>query len=301
MIRYIFCGLAFLLSAMAFASWAQCQQDVTVKPQRIVSINLCADQILLDLVSRDRIMALSHLAADPSVSPAFEAARGIPATRGEAEVVLGFDPDLIIAGQSSTTATVALLERVGRSVVKVPLVSDLEAVRRLVRRVAAAVGEGERGERLVVDFDRRLAASSAYPSARSSESSAPRALTYQVNGLASGTGSLMDAVLAIAGFRNHAQSLGLGAGGTVPLEALLANPPDLLILSGPVDEYRTAVAENLRHPALAALQRTIPSMILPWRTWLCGTPHIAGAIEHLVQARTHLLLRRTTPNNSEPP
>ena len=33
-------------------------------PQRIVSLNLCVDQILVDLVALGRIAALSHLAAD---------------------------------------------------------------------------------------------------------------------------------------------------------------------------------------------------------------------------------------------
>ena len=35
-------------------------------PRRIVSLNLCTDQILLDLVPRDRIAALSELVADPA-------------------------------------------------------------------------------------------------------------------------------------------------------------------------------------------------------------------------------------------
>lgn len=264
------------------------------KPQRIVSINLCTDQLLLDLVARDRIQAVSHLAADRNVSAAHAAARGLPTTRGEAEIVLGFDPDLVLAGTFSTPATVALLERIGRRVVKVGLASDLDGVRQSVREVAMAVSEVERGEAVIAAFDQRMAAVAAKSTTTASGSTAaeaaanPSALTYQVNGLASGSGSLMDAALGAAGFRNHARTLGLGAGGSLPLEALLVMPPDLLVLSGPVDEYRTVVADNLRHPALAALRSKTPSLVLPWRTWLCGTPHIAGAIEQLAEARRSL-------------
>lgn len=254
------------------------------KPERIVSINLCADQILLDLVPRSRIRALSHLAADPSVSAAHEAARGIPSTRGEAEDVLRLDPDLVIAGAYSTPATVPLLERVGRRVVKVPLANTLDEIRALVRTMAAAVEERERGEAILSAFDRRLGAARE----RATDRAGPRpsALNYQINGYASGTGSLMDAALEVAGFANHAGALGLGAGGALSLEALLARPPDLLLLSGAVDEYRTAVADNLRHPALAKLREQTPSLVLPWRTWLCGTPRVTDAIDRLIEARS---------------
>ena len=110
-------------------------------------------------------------------------------------------------------------------------------------------------------------------------------MIYQVNGLASGQFSVAHAMLEAAGFRNHAVTLGLGAGGTLPLEALVANPPDVLVLSGPNDEYRTVTADNLRHPALAAAMRDRATVIVPWRFWLCGTPYIAEAISRLSAAR----------------
>jgi hypothetical protein len=49
--------------------------------------------------------------------------------------------------------------------------------------------------------------------------------------------------------------------------------------------YRTAVADNLRHPALKMLRARRPVVALPWSYWLCGTPHIADAIERLASVR----------------
>ncbi len=253
-------------------------------PRRIVSLNLCADQILIDLVPADRILALSHLAADPKVSAIADRVAGIPLTRGEAETVLNLDPDLVIAGEFSTPATVSLLERMGRRVEKVPLASDIAGVRTLVLRFAKLVGEEARGAALVAEFDRRLAA--AAPAER--QPRRPTALVYQVNGLASGRNSLADAVMRAAGFENLAARTRLGPGGQIALETLVASPPDVLVLTGPIDEYRTAVAANLRHPALRRLMTSRPSLILPWRQWLCGTPHLAVAVEMLAVERTRL-------------
>lgn len=253
-------------------------------PRRIVSINLCTDQILLDLVPPERIAALSHLASNPDVSAIAERAKALPSTRGEAESVLGFDPDLVLAGTFSTPATLDLLERIGQRVVKVPLASDLDGVRAAIRQVAAVVGAMEKAEAMLADLDGQIGAAGA---GRVS-GQPPSALVYQVNGLASGPGSLADALLAASGLANHATTLGLGAGGALALEMLVARPPDLLVLSGPSDEYRTVVADNLRHPALAALTAERASVVLPWRLWLCGTQYVGQAVVRLGDARRAL-------------
>lgn len=266
-------GLASLASASAAADGP---------PRRIVSLNVCVDQILVDLVARDRIAALSHLAADPSVSAVADRVGGIAATRGEAESVVALDPDLVLAGTTTTPATLALLERIGQRVVRVPLASDLGEIRAAIRQVAAAVGEEAKGHALIADFDAGLAAAE-----RDADSprTKPAALVYQVNGLSAGRGSLADALIRAAGLANHADTLGLGAGGALPLEVLVARPPDLLILSGPADEYRTVVAENLRHPALSAVVAERRAVTVPWRLWLCGTHFAAEAVRRLAEAR----------------
>jgi iron complex transport system substrate-binding protein len=112
-----------------------------------------------------------------------------------------------------------------------------------------------------------------------------------VSGAVSGAGSLADAALAAAGLRNMAADYPLARSGVVPLEALLARPPDLLVLSSGADEYRTAVADNLRHPVIGLLRKRGASIELPWRMWLCGTPHVIDAVEELAAARRSLEVR----------
>lgn len=255
----------------------------SAKAHRIVSLDVCADQILVELVGRERIAAVTHLAADPAVSAIPEKARGIPITRGAAEDVLRYNPDLVLAGQFGVSATVDLLRRLKKNVVVVPLASDLDGVRVAVRTVAAAVGEREMGEAMLAAFDRRLVA-------LGSRSNRPRpmAVIYQVGGSVSGPGSLAEAALVAAGFRNKATEYRLTRGGQVPLELLVAEPPDLLVLASAADEYRTALADNLRHPVLRLLRERHASLELPWQLWLCGTPHLADAIERLAEARARL-------------
>ena len=144
-----------------------------------------------------------------------------------------------------------------------------------------------KGEALIAEFDRRLAALAAPAAA-----SPPTAVIYQIGGTVSGPGSLADAALAAAGFRNMSADYRLTRGGQVPLESLVAKPPDLLVLASNAEEYRTALADNLRHPVIRLLRQRGASLELPWRYWLCGTPHIADAIERLAEARAGIEARR---------
>jgi len=255
------------------------------EPQRIVSLDLCTDQLLIELAPRARIAAVTHLAGDASVSAIPEKARGIPITHGAAEEVLSYDPDLILAGPFGVAATIGLLRRLERNIVVVPLAQDLDGVRTAVRTVAQAIGAVARGEAMLADFDRRLAAVAA-PALPAMVR--PSALLYQVGGVVSGPHSLADAALAAAGYRNKARDYPLAPNGRVPLELLVAEPPDLLLLASRGEDYATAAADNLRHPALARLRRERASLELPWQLWLCGTPHIAEAIEKLASARSAL-------------
>ena len=275
MIRH--CALAALALALMPASLAA----QPAKPQRIVSLNLCTDQILIDLVPASRIRALSHVAADASVSSIAARAEKFTRVRGEAEEVLALDPDMVVTTEFSTPTTVSMLERLGRRVLKVPFASDIAGVRAAVRRIAEAVGETEVGNAVIAKLDQRLAAVAA----DTPGGTAPTAVIYQVNGIASAAGTLEDEALRLAGFRNLASELRLDPGGRVPLEAIVAHPPDLLVLSGPSGEYRTVVADTLTHPALKAVMQKRATLVVPWRHWLCGTPDIAEAIEALAEAR----------------
>lgn len=277
-LRALLLGLAAIVAAGPGSGSARAEP-----PQRIVSLTVCTDQLLLDLVDRSRIAAVSYLAVDPTLSSKVEEARGLKGVRGMAEEVLALDPDLVIAQEYSTTATVDLLQRLGFRIVIVPLATDFDGLRRAIRIMAQAVGAQERGEAIIAAFDKRLAAAAPEGPER------PRALAYQVNSLTSGAGTVVDAALQAAGFRNMARDRALGPGGRLPLEEVVADPPDLLVLANAPDEFRSTVGDNLRHPAFASVLSRRPHMRLPMSLWLCATPRIADVVEELGAKRRALL------------
>jgi iron complex transport system substrate-binding protein len=254
-----------------------------------VSLNLCVDQILIDLVPRSRIAAVTHLATDPLSSAHPERAIGIPTTRGNAEDVLSRNGDLVLAGQYTTPATVDLLRRLGQRVELVPLPDSIAGVRDVIRQIARAVGAIDRGEAMIAALDARIARAGA---GMGLDTARPTALIYQVNNYVSGPSGLIDEAMRLAGWRNGAVDIRLSRNGQVTLEALLAAPPDLLVLASEPNTYATVAADNLRHPILAHLRRTRPSTVVPWPLLLCGTQHIADVVETLAAARATFERRR---------
>lgn len=251
--------------------------------KRVVSINLCTDQLVVDLVERERIAGLSRLAADSALSAIADRAKNFKLLRGQSEEVLALKPDVVLTSAYSTPEVVAMLRRIGVRVEVIDMARDLDGIRTAIRQVAKAVGEVARGEALIADFDRRIAAAAPRGSLR------PSALAYQVNSLTAEPGELMDAAISAAGLKNVARLHRLGPAGRLPLETLIAHPPDLVVLGHDPDRYRTAMADNLRHRAFRSLLARRPHVHVPMPLWLCGTPAIASAIEELGRERALLM------------
>lgn len=260
------------------------------KPKRIVSLNLCTDQILMMLVDPDRITAISYLSQNADTSVMAEQARRHAVARGLAEEILTLNPDLVLAGTFTTRPTVSLLKRLGRNVVEVPPAYGLDEIRRNVRLIAASVGEDEKGAAIIAAFDERLARF-----ARPSPGRQLVAATYYASNYTSGSATLVDDVIRAAGFRNLAADLGKRGTARLSLEHLVALKPDLVVLGRTREQYKTVTAENLRHPAFNAFLKNVPHVTIPDKLWICGTPHTLDAIERLSQKRRTILAGTPRP------
>ena len=109
-------------------------------PRRVVSINLCTDQLAMMLAAPGQLVSVSDLAADPHSSAMAETARAYPVNQGRAEEVYLLAPDLVLAGAYPDPATVQMLRRVGLRVEQFDTARSLGDTRdRIAQMVAAPV------------------------------------------------------------------------------------------------------------------------------------------------------------------
>ena len=103
--RRVLLGLVAALIAALIAVASASAADLP----RVVSMNLCTDQMVLLLADPDQITSLSRLARDPRSSSLAQEASAHPQNAGGAEEIYLSAPDLVLAGQYSDKATLAML------------------------------------------------------------------------------------------------------------------------------------------------------------------------------------------------
>ncbi|ACB28008.1 MULTISPECIES: ABC transporter substrate-binding protein [Methylobacterium] len=245
-------------------------------PVRVVSMNLCADELVLRLADRDQVLAVTYLARDPRGSTVASEAVGLPVTRGLTEEVVALKPDLVIAGAFTTRTTVGMLKRVGAPVLELGVPADLDGVRAQIRQVAAALGHPERGEAMVAALDARLAA--IVPARRPL-----RALVMRPNAFTVAPGGLGDALIRAAGLVNVSAEIGRDRLGQVPLEAAALANPDLIVVDEGAPGSPSLADTLLHHPVFRALARAHRTVDIPNRLWTCPGPQVAEVVARLAE------------------
>ncbi|MFD2173781.1 ABC transporter substrate-binding protein [Rhodobacter lacus] len=246
-------------------------------PQRVVSINLCTDQMALMLAAPGQLRTLTRLAQDPASSVMAARARSYKANHARAEEIYLDKPDLVLAGRYTAPATVAMLRGLGLRVETFAPAESFADLRASLLRMGALLGREAEAARVERRFAARLAQLD-----RNAPATRPVAATWSAHGYMAGGESLTGEIITAAGFTPLAQILGRAAGGFVPLEALVMADPDLVILSraDPAPAQSEAV---LDHPALTRL--TGRAAVMQDRDWVCGLPAVLGAVERLTQER----------------
>ena len=128
------------------------------KPQRIISLSISTDEILLDLVDRKRILALSKLADDPGISNIATQAQNIQgrATGESAELLLALNPDVLLVPDFTKAETIQALRDMQLKVYVYKTPHDITSVRKCISNLGMVVGENERAQKLIDKMDKRL-------------------------------------------------------------------------------------------------------------------------------------------------
>ncbi len=255
------------------------------RPQRIVSLDFCADQYVLELVQRQRILAVSP-DAGREFSYLRERAAGLPTVRPVAEDVIVLEPDLVVRTYGGGPRAPALFERAGIPVHNVGWAEDIAAILAAVTETAAVLGSPEQGVAVTDHMRRRLAA------VRQAATGA-EALYMTPAGVTSGPGSLIHEMLIAAGLDNFQARPGWGS---IPLERLAYERPDL-IAAGFFDSLTNHPHgwSPTRHPVAQRQLRERPLVPVEGAWTACGGWFLMDAVEALATAATALAPSGTAP------
>jgi iron complex transport system substrate-binding protein len=273
----------WLLASLVLASGAVAAADAP-KPQRIVSINYCTDQLLLRLVEPERIVSLTFLSWAPGDTPPeyVPVLKHLKPNHGLAEEVLRMNPDLVLSGTFSSHFTNDLLQRLGRSIHIFQPEGNFEEWYERVRRLGDAVGEPERAEKMVADFKQGLAALQA----QIPPGEMPIYADLEVNSWMPGKDTFYTRLVNAGGFRTAGETMGYSGYQAIPLERLIKIDAALISTNRQYEHPPSIATQNLRHPLLRLMAKKAYAAIdVTPRYTLCTTPETLKMIGQLVEAR----------------
>ncbi len=247
-------------------------------PARVVSMNLCTDQLAMMLAGPGQLLSVSHVARDPRASAMTEEAEAYPANHGLAEEIYLMQPDLVIASSYSARATLAMLRRLDIPVAVFEPTNSLKDVKARISQMGEVLDRQAAARAMLEEFDARLSQLTADVQEN------PRAVLYYANGYTAGDNTLAGQILLTAGFANAASEAGYAAGSRMPLELLAMTDPEIVITAQPYPGASRSEA-ILVHPVVQALRENRSSAAITDHDWVCGTPYVLRAIEKLSAAR----------------
>jgi iron complex transport system substrate-binding protein len=209
------------------------------------------DELLLALADPGQIAALSHIARDAHFSPVAAEAKRYPAIKdSDAESVLSFRPDLVLAASFTRPETLTLLRRSGVRLVVMDRFESLADVYASLRVLGRELGQEPRAEALIQQCQGRVAALAL----RLQGVRPLRVLSAGSYPFTSGAGTTFQDLCDHAGALNVAAEAGLKGHAPTPSEKLLTWRVDVLIASGEEEGIRARLNDIPHYRALPALK-----------------------------------------------
>jgi iron complex transport system substrate-binding protein len=243
-----------------------------MRGERIVSLDYCADQMVLGLVGRERVAAVSHEASN---DPLFAArlADGIARVRPDAEAILAQHPTLVVRSYAGGARLDAALQRAGVRVFTLPYANSIAYVRNAIMQSGDALDAQTAAALRVQQLDRDLASGRGHGGT---------ALYTTPGSYTSGPGTLIDDLITLAGHSNAEQRPGWHR---LDVEHLVTQPPRLIIRAfGESGAHQTDRWSSSDHRALRAAFRQSEDVNIPGSWVACGNWRIGHAVVRLRQA-----------------
>ncbi|MEQ1687786.1 MAG: ABC transporter substrate-binding protein [Sphingopyxis sp.] len=268
-----------VMASLSLCGCARLQPATRGAPsdERIVSIDYCADQMVLGLIARRRIAAVS-VEADNDAAFAAPLARGLPRVGADVERILALRPTLVVRSYAGGPRLAAVLAHAGVRVYTLPYVASLDGVDAAMASSGRALGaEREAAARLAV-----WRASLARARARASMRNGDTALYLTPGDVTSGPDSFVAQIIGAAGYASYDTRPGWNR---LPLEAIAVRPPSIVVRAffdskaNEQDRWSSA-----RHWALSRALAGRPSVDIPGGEVACGNWLSGRALDRLIRA-----------------
>lgn len=266
-------ALFLLLMLLPVAAWAktvriepqvedQIMKPATVNsdadlPKRVVSLNLCTDQLAMAYAEKGQLIAISAQGGDPALSAAAKDAEPYRKLKGQAEELLELKPDLVLMGEGQDAALKAWITDQKIPLLEIGVPNSVDEAQAQIKKVANTLGNGARALADVVVQENAIQPGGSFWEGN-------RVAVYYPSGFSDGSRTLMGDIITRMKGVNIAAEQGEGP-QHLSLEALLAAKPDILLTQQSGNAGQSLGELQTEHPALktsGALRIALPGQWL---------------------------------------
>ncbi|HLA78727.1 MAG TPA: ABC transporter substrate-binding protein [Vicinamibacteria bacterium] len=256
------------------------------QPRRIASLNLSADEMLVEMLPPERLIAVTRFADEAGTSNVVGRA---PAgayrfAKADLERLVALAPDLVVVSEYTDADFLRAIERSRLRYHRLIGLGSPQGVRTAILALGRAVGAEDRGLTLVARYDRVLGELQT----RLTGVQRPRVL-YWSGGMTAGADTAIGALIETAGAVNLGRELGVKGIAPPGAERAFAADPDLIL----VGSWPGAEASVRDHPLLAQTRavRLGRILVMPNALLVALSQYTADACWHLA----HLLHPERVP------
>lgn len=265
------------------------------KPQKIISLYVYGDEVLLGLVDHKRIAGLSKWVHDEDLAMGAKEAKDVTKiAESNPEAILALKPDLVLLPDSSKPEQISSLEDVGIKVFVYPAASQLSNIPKTIKAIGSAVGEPEQADKLITEMQKKISAVEAKVKKMQPEK---KGLLFLRFGAIGGKGTIFNDIMTAAGVEDcyeaarHTIADKPGTSRILSKEEVVQANPDYIIIAtwsqgGAYKAGNAQLEELYEDPALATVTavKQKQAIVIPQGYVNCLSQHAADSVELLHEA-----------------
>ena len=206
-------------------------KEITIEkePQKISSVSLGSDEILLSLVDRARIRSISQIAKDPGLSNISDSIGDIDLLGTNSEMMIAAQPDIVIGTDFTNPDFIRQIEDAGITVYTFVTPGSIEDVKKVITDLAYILNAVEDGRALIEWMDGKLNEIKSKLDILNSDEVA-KALSLDSFFYTYGKGTTFDSIAGHAGVTNLAADSGMEFWVQLSKEQVVSLNPDMILL-----------------------------------------------------------------------
>ena len=199
------------------------------KYNKVASLTLSGDEIILSLIKDNRIVGLSgKINEDKDVSNVSEKAKKFPKIENNIETLINLEPDFIIIADWTKKEISLQAEEIGAKVYTYKTPKNFEEQKQLIIELSEYLEEKEKGKNIILNMENRL--KNLQKKIKKVKTHTPKIMLYTSFETTAGKDTTFDNMIELIGGENLAKTVGIIGEQKISKEKIIELNPEIIIV-----------------------------------------------------------------------